>query len=233
MSVIAIIPARGGSKGIPRKNLAPIVGRPLIGYAIKAAQDACCIDRVLVSTDDSEIAQVAKTLGAEVPFIRPADLASDAAPMLSVLQHMLHWLEARGEMVEAIVLLQPTSPMRTCIHIDEAVALFRSTVASSVVSVVEIPHQFNPVSVMALSDHGFLEPFLGDGVVATRRQDKPKAYARNGPAVLVCHPDTLHKGELYGQHCVPYLMSESDSIDIDEPRDLVLAEQALLQREAI
>lgn len=230
MSIVAVIPARGGSKGIPRKNLVRIAGRPLIAYAIEAARNAASVDRVLISTDDSEIADVARELGAEVPFLRPPELADDTAPMLGVLRHALGWLESKGVAVEALVLLQPTSPLRTARHVEEAIALFRSAPTSSVVSVVEVPHQFNPVSVMKLSAQGTLAPFFGDQVVATRRQDKPKAYARNGPVVLVCHPDTLRSGELYGASCLPYLMSEKDSLDIDTPQDLLLAEQALLAR---
>jgi CMP-N,N'-diacetyllegionaminic acid synthase len=230
MSIVAIIPARGGSKGVPRKNLVSISGRPLIAYAIDAARNAASVDRVLISTDDSEIADVGRGLGAEVPFLRPPELADDMAPMLGVLRHALAWLESEGVAVEALVLLQPTSLLRTSRHVEEAVALFRSTPASSVVSVVEVPHQFNPISVMKLSAEGALSPFLGDQAVVTRRQDKPKAYARNGPAVLVCHPDTLRSGELYGSNCRPYLMSEEDSLDIDTPQDLILVEQALLDR---
>jgi CMP-N,N'-diacetyllegionaminic acid synthase len=230
VSIVAVIPARGGSKGIPRKNLVRIAGRPLIAYAIEAARNAASVDRVLISTDDSKIADVARELGAEVPFLRPPELADDTAPMLGVLRHALAWLESEGVAVEALVLLQPTSPLRTRRHVEEAVALFRSAPASSVISVVEVPHQFNPASVMKLSAQGTLAPFLGDQVIATRRQDKPKAYARNGPAVLVCHPDTLHSGELYGASCRPYFMSEADSLDIDTPQDLLLAEQALLDR---
>lgn len=230
MSIVAVIPARAGSKGIPRKNLVRIVGRPLIAYAIEAAQNAASADRVLISTDDSEIADVARELGAEVPFLRPAELANDAAPMLGVMRHALAWLESQGVAVEALVLLQPTSPLRTGRHVEEAIALFRSAPASSVVSVVEVPHQFNPVSVMKLSAQGTLVPFLGDQIIAIRRQDKPNAYARNGPAVLISHPDTLRSGQLYGESCLPYLMSEEDSLDIDTPQDLLLAEQALLDR---
>lgn len=230
MSIVAVIPARAGSKGIPRKNLVRIVGRPLIAYAIEAAQNAASADRVLISTDDSEIADVARELGAEVPFLRPAELANDAAPMLGVMRHALAWLESQGVAVEALVLLQPTSPLRTGRHVEEAIALFRSAPASSVVSVVEVPHRFNPVSVMKLSAQGTLVPFLGDQIIAIRRQDKPNAYARNGPAVLISHPDTLRSGQLYGASCLPYLMSEEDSLDIDTPQDLLLAEQALLDR---
>jgi len=230
MSIVAVIPARAGSKGIPRKNLVRIAGRPLIAYAIEAARKATSVDRVIVSTDDNEIADVARELWAQVPFLRPAELANDAAPMLGVMRHALAWLESQGVAVEALVLLQPTSPLRTGRHVEEAIALFRSAPASSVVSVVEVPHQFNPVSVMKLSAQGTLVPFLGDQVIAIRRQDKPNAYARNGPAVLISHPDTLRSGQLYGASCLPYLMSEEDSLDIDTPQDLLLAEQALLDR---
>jgi len=228
MSIVAVIPARGGSKGIPRKNLMRIAGRSLIAYAIEAARNAVSVDRVLVSTDDPEIADAASELGAEVPFLRPSELSDDTAPMLGVLRHTLAWLDAEGGVaVRALVLLQPTSPLRTGRHVEEAITLFQSTSVSSVVSVVEVPHQFNPVSIMKLSSQGILAPFLRDQPIATRRQEKPQIYARNGPAVLVCHPDTVRAGELYGDCCRPYVMSEEDSLDIDTPGDLALAERAL------
>lgn len=226
MTIVAVIPARGGSKGIPRKNLVLVNHKPLIAYSIEAARQASTIDRTVVSTDDEEIAEVSRQWGAEVPFTRPADLAGDTAPMLGVLRHTLDWHESTFGTVEAIVLLQPTSPLRQARHIDEAVALFRSSGASSVVSVMEVPHQFNPVSVMSFEE-GVLRPFYGDGKLITRRQDKPRVFARNGPAVLVCHPDTLKGGELYGSRCVPYVMSAHDSLDIDEPGDLHAVEWAL------
>lgn len=211
--------------------MASIAGRPLIAYAIEAARSAASVDRVLISTDDSEIADVACELGAEVPFLRPPELADDTAPMLPVLRHVLEWLESEGEVVEAIVLLQPTSPLRTARNVEEAIALFRSASPSCVVSVVEVPHQFNPISALKLTARGTLVPFVGGQAIANRRQDKPKAYARNGPVVLVCDPDTLHSGELYGASCLPYLMTQEDSLDIDTPEDLLLAERILLRRE--
>lgn len=226
VTIVAVIPARGGSKGIPRKNLVLVNGKPLIAYSIEAARQAITIDRTVVSTDDEEIAKVSHQWGAEVPFTRPATLASDTAPMLGVLRHTLDWHERNFGAVEAIVLLQPTSPLRQPRHIDEAVTLFRSSEASSVVSVMEVPHQFNPVSVMSL-EKGFLQPFLGGHKLTTRRQDKPRVFARNGPAVLVCHPETLKAGELYGARCVPYVMSAHDSLDIDEPDDLRFVEYAM------
>lgn len=237
MSVIAVIPARGGSKGIPRKNLAIIAGRPLIAYAIDAAIKANYIDRVVVSTEDREIANIAEDLGAEVPFIRPVELADDVAPMIGTLSHAQACLESMGEEIEALVLLQPTSPLRTSRHIDEAVALFRSTSATSVVSVTEVPHHFTPTSVMRISSQGNLCPFLDGVAPITRRQDKPRLYARNGPAVLVCDSETLRSGELYGENCLPYVMSIEDSLDIDTPHDLCVAERILTdlrrQRELI
>lgn len=231
MSIIAVIPARGGSKGIPRKNLVRIAGQPLIAYSIDAARNATSVNRVIISTDDSEIADVARELGAEVPFLRPLELANDNAPMLGVLGHALAWLESQAVTVEALVLLQPTSPLRTACHVEEAIALFRSEPASSVVSVVEVPHQFNPVSVMKLSAEGNLVPFYNNQIIANRRQDKPKVFARNGPVVLVCHPNTIRSGELYGSNCKPYFMSEEDSLDIDSLSDLYLAENLLTTRQ--
>lgn len=230
MSIVAVIPARGGSKGVHRKNLVHVAGQPLIAYSIEAARKAASVNRVLVSTDDVEIADVAYELGAEVPFLRPLSLADDTAPMWGVLYHSLIWLESEGTDVEAIVLLQPTSPLRTNRHIEEAIELFRSTEASSVVSVVEVPHHFNPHSVLKMSDQGTLTPFLGGQLTLTRRQEKPILYARNGPAVLVSHPDTLRSEQLYGATCLPYLMSEQDSLDIDTHDDLHKAGRALVER---
>lgn len=226
MTIIAVIPARGGSKGIPRKNLVLLNRRPLIFFSIDAARQARAIDRTWVSTDDAEIAEVSRKSGAEVPFMRPADLADDAAPMLGVLRHALEWHEKTAGALEAVVLLQPTSPLRQAQHIDEAIVLFRSSGASSVVSVMEVPHQFNPVSVMSLRE-GVLQPFLRAGQPITRRQDKPRVFARNGPAILVCHPDTLKAGELYGPRCVPYVMSANESLDIDTLDDLPAVERAI------
>lgn len=229
MSIVALIPARSGSKGIPRKNLVPIAGRPLIAYAIEAARSADCFDHIIASTDDAEIAEVARRYGAEAPFLRPAELAGDTSPMLDVLCHALDWCESTGERIDVMVVLQPTSPLRTARHISEAVALFFERNATSVVSVMEVPHQFNPISVLTMKD-GVLQPYLNELPPITRRQDKPRVYARNGPAVLVCAPSTLRAGELYGTSCIPYLMSAIDSLDIDKREDLELAEWFIERR---
>ncbi len=222
MKTIAIIPARGGSKGIPRKNLTVLAGRPLIAYAIDAARKAHGVDRVIVSTDDEEITTVAKTWGAEVPFLRPPELANDEAPMLGVVRHALDWYEKNEGSLDALVLLQPTSPLRTAHHIDEAIKLFFANGTTSVVSVMEVPHQFSPSSVMTL-ENGILRAFAEGGTKATRRQDKPRVYARNGPAIVVSGVSTIKSGDLYGEKSLPYIMHPHDSIDIDTMADLEYA----------
>lgn len=224
--VLALIPARGGSKSIPRKNIALLAGRSLISYAIEAARNSESVGRVIVSTDDEEIASVAKAEGAEVPFLRPPALAEDSTLILPVIRHLLESLgNESGYRPWAVALLQPTSPLRKPAHVDGAVALLRETGADSVVSVVDVPHNFNPVSLLRI-EGGRLVPYLkGEGNRVLRRQDKPVVYARNGPVVLVSRYKTLmEKNELYGEDCRPYHMDDKHSIDIDGPDDLAMAE---------
>jgi CMP-N,N'-diacetyllegionaminic acid synthase len=232
LSILAVIPARGGSKGIPGKNLTSLSGKPLISYSIQAALNALTVDRILVSTDDINIAKVSMDLGAEVPFLRPVHLASDVAPMIGVVQHALLWAQEQSDEIEAVVLLQPTSPLRTSKHIDDCVKLFRTYKPDSVVSVIEVPHQFNPLSVMSLDQNGRLISFADNKPAPTRRQDKPKFYARNGPSIVVCHPSTILNGSLYGINCIPYLMASEDSVDIDEPDDIALVEKIFHSKSA-
>jgi CMP-N,N'-diacetyllegionaminic acid synthase len=222
MNVLGVVPARGGSKGIPDKNLRPVAGRPLLAYTADAARASRRLSRVVASTDDPEIADAARGLGLEVPFMRPGDLAEDDTPMLPVLQHAVAEMSARGFCADVVVLLQPTSPLRRATHIDQAVDLLVSTGADSVVTVVEVPHQFNPVSVMRL-EGGRLVPFL-PGPLLFRRQDKPRVFARNGPAVLAVRVSVLERGSLYGDDVRPLLMAPEESVDIDTPADLDLVE---------
>lgn len=222
MTVLGVVPARGGSKGIPNKNLAMLAGRPLLAYTADAVHASRRLTRCMVSTDDAGIAEAARSLGLEVPFMRPSELASDDAPMLPVLLHAAREIARGGFTVDAVVLLQPTSPLRRAAHVDAAIDLLESTGADSVVSVVEVPHQFNPVSVMRL-ENGRLRPFV-DGPFIARRQDKPQVYARNGPAVLAVRVRVLEAGSLYGNDCRPLIMDASESLDIDGPDDLALAE---------
>lgn len=236
--VLAVVPARGGSKGIRGKNLAPLCGRPLLAYTAdavresvrlagagmpSAAREGRAVDaRSLVSTDDPAIAEAARALALEVPFLRPADLSADEIPMLPVLQHALQSMRERGFDADVLVLLQPTSPLRRGRHIDAAIDLLLDSGADSVVSVVEVPHQFNPVSVMTMEE-GRLRPFL-NGPTATSRQQKPEVWARNGPAVLAVRASVVSQGSLYGTDSRPLPMAPEESLDIDTPFDLALTE---------
>lgn len=230
--VLGLIPARGGSKGIPRKNVAGLGGRPLLAYTCEAALASSTLTRTVLSTDDGAIADVGRACGVEVPFLRPAGLSADETPMIDVVRHALRALEqAEGYRPDVLVLLQPTSPLRRARHIDDAVDLLCASGADSVVTVVPVPHRFSPTSVMRLVE-GRLVAFA-EGPAPARRQDKPRLYARNGPAVLaVKRSVVLDQASLYGDDCRPLVMDAESSVDVDEPADLAYAEHLLERRGA-
>jgi len=208
LEVLGLIPARGGSKGIPRKNLVPLGGRPLLAWTVEAALSARELTRVVVSTDDDEIAAAA---GAEI-LRRPTALAADDTPMLDVVRH------AVGELApDVLVLLQPTSPLRRAEHVDACVRLLLESGADAVVSVVEVPHRFRPDSLMDVVD----ARVVARGNVRTR-QEKELVYARNGPAVLALRADRVGD-DLYGGDVRPFVMDARDSLDVDDTLDLELA----------
>jgi len=163
-----------------------------------------------------------------VPFLRPVALAADDTPMLPVVQQALESMQSGGDAYDAVVLLQPTSPLRRAEHIDAAVALLESSGADSVVTVVEVPHQYSPVSALRIED-GRLRP-VEDGARPTRRQDKPRFYARNGPAVIAVKASIVAAGSLYGDDSRPLVMPMRDSHDIDSTDDLELIELLLSRR---
>jgi CMP-N-acetylneuraminic acid synthetase len=240
MRVLAVIPARGGSRGIPQKNLRRIAGKSLLAYTAEAARGSRRLERTILSTDDAAIAEAGQALGIEVPFMRPSDLAEDATPMLPVLQHAVRQMADRGFAADAVVLLQPTSPLRRAEHIDAAVDLLESTGADTVVTVVEVPHQFNPVSVFRVEGDR-VQPLSGgaaeggrheSSAPVLRRQDKPRVYARNGPAVLAIRVAQLERGAFYSGDTRALMMSSEDSLDIDSPSDLDLLEFILSRRTA-
>ena len=221
MDVVGLIPARGGSKGIPRKNLAPLGGKPLIAWTIAAAVGSERLSRTVVSTDDPEVADVARERGSEV-LDRPPELAGDGTPMSDVVAHAVRELAPEG----ALVLLQPTSPLRTSRHVDEAVELLLASGADGVVSVVEVPHRYRTASLMRLDGERLVRvddtPYAG-------RADKPALYARNGPAILALAAGRIGD-DLYAGDLRAYVMNAADSVDIDEPFDLELAEFLLSRR---
>lgn len=224
--VLAIIPARGGSKGVRGKNIKPIAGRPLIAYAVDAARASGVVDRVIVSTDTEEIAGIGRACGAEVPFLRPAELAGDASPMLPVLEHAVGVLEREGWIPEMVLLLQPTSPLRTPSHLVAAVDLLRATNADSVVSVVELPRHLSPDYLMRI-EGGLLLPFLTDGAKVTRRQDARLAYVRDGTVYAFWRRTLVEQKSLYGRDCRPLMIDPAESITIDTPADWAEAERRL------
>lgn len=223
MDILGLIPARGGSKSVLHKNIASLAGRPLLAYTCDAALASKRLTCVALSTDDPVIAGVGRACGVQVPFLRPPEFAQDDTPMLSVIQHALRALaEADDYRPEIVVLLQPTSPLRRADHINSALDIMLEKGADTVVSVVEVPHQFNPVSVMRLEGDRLVSFLEGPSIL--RRQDKPKVYARNGPAILATRRTVIEGGRLYGLVVMPLEMDWSESVDIDNVTDLALAE---------
>lgn len=222
MNILGLIPARGGSKGIKNKNLVPLNGRPLIAYTCRAAKGSRLLSRVILSTDDRRIAAFVGKAGIEVPFLRPKQLAKDTSPMIAVLRHALAQLQSKERYrPEAVLLLQPTSPLRTARHIDDAIRLFLKTKADTLVSVTEVPHQFLPGSLM--KEKGGRLRAIAKGAMVLRRQDKPALLARNGPAILIVRRRWIERDRLYGPKVVGFRMDKSESIDIDDRFDLAVA----------
>jgi CMP-N-acetylneuraminic acid synthetase len=227
--VLGLVPARGGSKGVPGKNTRPLAGRPLLEYTARAALASGVLHRVILSTDSAEIADCGRRIGLEVPFMRPAALAEDDTPMLPVVEHALDELGRQGWEPALVVLLQPTSPLRTPAHIRAAVELLRQTGADSVVSVVAVPPHLSPDYVMRI-DEGRLRPFLPGGARVTRRQDARPAYVRDGTVYAFRTAALRRFGSLYGDDCRPLLLDAAESLSIDTAADWAAAERALAGR---
>jgi CMP-N-acetylneuraminic acid synthetase len=228
--ILALIPARGGSKGVPRKNIRPVAGKPLIAYTIETALAAGdLLHRVIVSTDDEEIAAVARAHGAEAPFLRPADLAGDKIPMIPVIQHAVQFVEAQdGVRLDWVLLLQPTAPFRTVEDIRGAVELAQAGGCDSVISVVQV-FAHHPI-LMKRIENDRLVPFCIEEKEGTRRQDyQPPAYMRNG-AIYLSRRDVLMDGSIWGQSIRPYVMPEERSVNVDSELDLRLVELLLEER---
>jgi CMP-N,N'-diacetyllegionaminic acid synthase len=228
-NILALIPARGGSKGVPGKNIKTMAGKPLIAWTISAAQDVRSL-RTMVSTDDEDIARISRQYGASVPFMRPADLSTDTAGSVDVVLHALDWLHVNeGFSPEFILLLQPTSPLRTSADIQAAMELQKKKNANAVVSVCPAAH---PVS--------WLIDMQGDGKVMTspdanresRRQDANLQYQLNGAMYLVRTSAFYEERKFITQNTFAYVMPPERSIDIDSPWDFYLADLILKDKYA-
>jgi CMP-N-acetylneuraminic acid synthetase len=229
MRVLGLIPARGGSKGVPRKNICLVAGKPLLQYTAQAALAARRLDRVVLSTEDEEIAKLGRCCGLEVPFLRPTELAQDTTLMLPVVQHAVRALEIAGDHFDAICLLQPTSPLRRASDIDTAVGLLERTQADSVISFVEVGH-WHPAHMKYLTDDGrVIHPPFAEGVEGQRRQDLPKVYLPEGSIYLTRTAVVMERNSFQGDHCQALLINEERACNIDTPFDLFIAEQLLKQ----
>ncbi|WP_319588654.1 acylneuraminate cytidylyltransferase family protein [uncultured Desulfobulbus sp.] len=226
--IIAVIPARGGSKGLPGKNIRQIAGKPLIAWSIKAAQESRYVDKLIVSTDSQEIADVATSWGADVPFIRPAELASDEAKSIDVILHALNIMQSPTPRFSLVLLLQPTSPLRTGKDIDNAVELLFEKNAKSIVSVCKAEH--HPWWTNTLPENGGMKDFLRTEICNTNRQQLPIYYRLNGAIYLaeICFIEKVKSFITEGTFA--HLMRQEYSIDIDTLIDFRLAEIYLMDR---
>ena len=230
MRVLGLIPARGGSKGVPRKNICMVAGKPLLQYTAEAALGAQRLDRVVLSTDDKEIADVGRRCGVDVPFVRPAALAQDTTLMLPVVQHAIRMLDAAGDHFDAVCLLQPTNPLRRACDIDDAVAMLERTHADSVISFVEVSDSHPARMTYLTTDGRVIAPPFAETVEGQRRQDLPRVYLREGSIYLTRTPVIMERNSLRGDHCQAIVVSKERACNIDSTFDLFIAEQ-LLKRE--
>jgi len=223
-NILGLIPARGGSKGLPRKNIKLLLGKPLITWTIEQALASKYLDRVVVSTDDKEIAEISKKYGAEVPFLRPRELATDEAKGIDVILHAINWLKEndKQKQYELIILLQPTSPLRTREDIDKAIEFLFLKEAEAIVSVCEVDH--HPLWANTLPEDGCMKDFIRQEIMNKNRQELPVFYRLNG-AIYIAYCDYLQKQKsFFGKKTFVYIMPKSRSMDIDDEVDFKLAQ---------
>ena len=224
MRVLGLLPARGGSKGIPRKNIRPLAGTPLLAYTAAAAHAATRLARVVLSTEDAEIAALGRACGLDVPFLRPADLAQDTTPTLPVVQHALRHLAAAGDHYDAVCLLQPTHPLRTAATIDGCIGLLLTSAADSVVTVLPVPAEYHPHWVYFAAADGTLRLSNGALTPPPRRQDLPPAFHREGSVYVTRTAVVLDGDSLYGARTLGYSVVGLPSVNLDTPDDWARAE---------
>lgn len=230
MKILALIPARGGSKRLPGKNIRPLGGKPLIVWSIDAANDIPEICDILVSTDDPAIAAICKDAGASVPWVRPAELATDTAGSVDVALHALSWYESKNGAIDGLMLLQPTSPFRTRETIQRGIYLFARHERQAVIGVS--PVSDHPLWTMRIED-GFLKPYIEGYGFQSRSQDLPPAYSINGCFYLICPAELRSRRSFVGNWTIPLLIeSHEESLDIDTEWDCRIAQSILLERTA-
>jgi CMP-N,N'-diacetyllegionaminic acid synthase len=226
LKLLAIIPARGGSKGVPGKNIKLLGGKPLIWYTYEAARASALFDDIILSTDDENIASIAKSFGLNIPFLRPKELASDAAKSIDVVIHCLDFFKAQEKDFDAVVLLQPTSPFREKGLIAKAIKLFIEKKVDSLISVRKVPHQFNPHWLFVANEDGILQIATGDEELIGRRQELPDAFYRDGQIYITETTHLITNKSFIGKNAT-YILNENEgsAINIDNQEDWLIAEQ--------
>ena len=205
MRVLGLIPARGGSKGVPRKNIRLLCGKPLLQYTAEIALESQQLSRVIVSTDDEEIAKVGIQCGMEVPFFRPKELAQDDTAMLPVVQHALQFLEAAGDHFDAVCLLQPTNPLRRTVDIGACIDLLSNSHITAAITIISVPTDYNPHWVYFQDDSGQLTLSTGELTPITRRQELPPAFHREGSVYVTRRNVVVNQNSLYGDRLAGHL----------------------------
>lgn len=229
MKILGIIPARGGSKGIPEKNIKLLGNKPLLEYTWDAVKDSKLLKRVILSSDSSKIIEVARNLNIEVPFVRPKEISTDDTPSIKVIDHAINFFANLGENFDAVCLLQPTSPFRNKEMIDEAIKEFESGNFDSLISVRQIPEEFNPQWIFE-EKNGSLRLVTGKKKIIPRRQDLPKAYHRDGALYLIKTKTIIDNKSLYGESIGYIDTTGNDYVNIDTPEDWIKAEKILNRR---
>jgi N-acylneuraminate cytidylyltransferase len=227
--ILAIIPARAGSKRLPGKNIKELAGKPLIQWTMEAAKNSALLTEVIVSTDDEKIVELAKEIDVNVPFVRPEHLAQDKSSSIDVIKHAIDFLEKQGKTFDFIMLLQPTSPLRTSLHIDEAIHLLNDKSADAVISVC--PTEHSPLWSNTLDDSGKMDSFISPEIKNTRSQDLPIHYRLNGALYITRVERLLAENSMFiNNNIFAYKMTTESSVDIDERIDFTLAE-AIMNKE--
>jgi CMP-N-acetylneuraminic acid synthetase len=227
MKILGIIPARGGSKGVPGKNIKLLNGKPLLQYTSEIALESQYLTAVILSSDDTQIIKVAKSLGIQVPFLRPEELAQDTTPTIDVIIHALQWYENEAVFFDAVCLLQVTSPFRTIDFLNKAIAKFIESGCDSLVSVQKVPHEYNPHWTFEVNAEGNLKIATGEDQIISRRQELPDVYHRDGSIYIMKTEVLLQQYSLYGKNTSFIESPHEFYVNIDTLADWEKAEQMI------
>jgi CMP-N-acetylneuraminic acid synthetase len=227
MRILSIIPARGGSKGVPGKNIKLLNGKPLLQYTAEIALESQYLTAVILSSDDTQIVKVAKRLGIQVPFLRPAELALDTTPTIDAIIHALQWYESQAIFFDAVCLLQVTSPFRTVEFLNKAIEKFITSGCDSLVSVQKVPHEYNPHWTFEVNSEGNLKIATGEDQIVNRRQELPDVYHRDGSIYITKTEVLLQQHSLYGKSISFIESSPEFYVNIDTLADWEKAKQMI------